>query len=339
MYRLVDDMSPKNHKQKVIIIGTLQLKQLFAFIDPVLTHPRTTLQTSNFYSALSLSPNFPTINLSVFIDCLSFLFESSPPPSPSPNPTTESLDQGESNSPRPSQPPQEQQERTLDSSLPIKAAKVFIQSWFGRGPRVIVMIAGGAGSGKTTTAFSLANRMGIPNVIGTDQLRNALRSHSSPSLCPLLFRSTYELGTQNDVEKLVEGYEQQGELLYPAIRHTICSSDKSIILEGVGLTPKVIKKLISELRQEKKNIHCFPFIISVPESEHRKRLMIRGSPPSSRGETTPCQNKYVQHFENIKTISDYITRERNEEFPLITETNDGSFPMHIHILRQLTLST
>jgi 2-phosphoglycerate kinase len=56
---------------------------------------------------------------------------------------------------------------------------------------VVVLIGGAAGVGKSAVASELGYRLGIPRIVSSDPVRQALRSLISPELSPVLHASTY----------------------------------------------------------------------------------------------------------------------------------------------------
>ncbi len=60
---------------------------------------------------------------------------------------------------------------------------------------VAVLLAGTSGTGKSTLAGLLAARLGITTVLSTDNIRHMLRSFAAEDQNPLLWASTYQVGT------------------------------------------------------------------------------------------------------------------------------------------------
>ena len=60
---------------------------------------------------------------------------------------------------------------------------------------MIVLLAGTSGTGKSTLAALLAARLGITTLLSTDSIRHMLRSFHSREEAPLLYASTYQVGS------------------------------------------------------------------------------------------------------------------------------------------------
>jgi len=56
---------------------------------------------------------------------------------------------------------------------------------------LVIAIGGTAAAGKSTLAVELAHRLGITNVVGSDSIREIMRTMFSDDLLPLLHRSSY----------------------------------------------------------------------------------------------------------------------------------------------------
>ena len=59
---------------------------------------------------------------------------------------------------------------------------------------IIILIVGTTGIGKSTIALSLAHRLSIHSLIGTDSIRELMRKVLSNDLIPELHQSSYEAG-------------------------------------------------------------------------------------------------------------------------------------------------
>jgi 2-phosphoglycerate kinase len=88
---------------------------------------------------------------------------------------------------------------------------------------------------------------------------------------------------------------------------------ESVVVEGVHLTSEFIKTLM------KKNKFVLPFMVYISKAEkHKERFAVR-----SKLMTLDAKyNKYVEYFENIRTIQNYIVKKADENlFPKIDNNN------------------
>lgn len=88
---------------------------------------------------------------------------------------------------------------------------------------------------------------------------------------------------------------------------------ESVVVEGVHLTVEFIKTLLVKFK------YTLPFIVYISKAEkHKERFAVR-----SKLMTLDAKyNKYVEYFENIRTIQNYIVKKADEcSFPKIDNNN------------------
>ena len=172
------------------------------------------------------------------------------------------------------------------------------------GRPLVLLIGGTAGSGKSTTATDIANRLEIVRTQSTDMLREVMRLMIPQRLLPVLHTSSFEAwkclpgvdatGRCTD-EQLADGFHAQAELLSVACEGVVQRALRervSLILEGVHAHPGFLDK--SGLSLEHDSL-VVPIMLAVPDrNELRKR--IRG-----RGAETPQRRaaRYLEHFDAI----------------------------------------
>jgi 2-phosphoglycerate kinase len=85
---------------------------------------------------------------------------------------------------------------------------------------LIVLLGGTSGTGKSTVASLLASRFGISTVLSSDSVRHVMRNFMSTEECPILFASTYEVGSKMKFEedvpekkRTVIGFTEQAQLI------------------------------------------------------------------------------------------------------------------------------
>lgn len=172
---------------------------------------------------------------------------------------------------------------------------------------VTILIGGAAGVGKSTVAAELARRLGIRRVIGTDIIREILRSRAPDTSC--LQESTFELAdqmTEEDVlkgkgyrEQVVLGFLKQCRAMNGGIQAVLRRGETEgikLVLHGANIVPSL---LAPELRQE--GVHRIPFILSLKDEElHVQRFQRRGS------ETRRAADRYIAHIREIRHIQDAL---------------------------------
>jgi len=121
---------------------------------------------------------------------------------------------------------------------------------------LILLIGGASGSGKSTVATALANRLGIVRTQSTDMLREVMRMMVPKQLLPILHESSFNAGkvlpaenfiaTDDPDNILIAGYRTQAELLSVPCEAVINRSLKeqvSLLLEGVHVNSALIDKI------------------------------------------------------------------------------------------------
>lgn len=172
------------------------------------------------------------------------------------------------------------------------------------GRPLVLLIGGTAGSGKSTTATDIANRLEIVRTQSTDMLREVMRLMIPKRLLPVLHTSSFDAwkclpGADASVkctdEQLADGFHAQAELLSVACEGVVQRALRervSLILEGVHAHPGFLDK--SGLSSDHDSL-VVPLMLAVRDrDELRKR--IRG-----RGAETPQRRaaRYLEHFDAI----------------------------------------
>lgn len=141
---------------------------------------------------------------------------------------------------------------------------------------LVIFIYGVPGTRKSSTAIQLASRLGIKVVIGTDQIRDALKPYIDD---PFLMGSTHnrwKIIGQRTPENIIKGYLTQSEIVRTAVLEVLKlakNRGENIIMEGVHLFPD----LYSELQNNQKIIF-FHFLLSAEnESAHQKNINLKVS--------------------------------------------------------------
>lgn len=172
---------------------------------------------------------------------------------------------------------------------------------------IIILIGGASGVGSSTTAFQVAQRLGIRNVIGTDMLREVMRKVLSRELLPTLYESSFlawrAMRTSvftNEREKIISGFEDQMRFVSVAIEAIMERAIRegiSIIIEGIHVVPGFIKE------EYLKKPYVFMFTLKMDDPErHKERFILR----SQETYLKRPADYYLGHFNEIRIIHDYI---------------------------------
>ena len=131
---------------------------------------------------------------------------------------------------------------------------------------VVILINGAPGSGKTTLAFKLADKLSIDQVIQTDTLKLFFRinNHSPISLIPS--HEVWKLFGKKTSENIIKSFNIHTisfeRFLLKAVNLTQ-EEGKDIIIEGVHATPKLFNSITYKNK--------IGFFLDVSEKELIKR--------------------------------------------------------------------
>ena len=170
---------------------------------------------------------------------------------------------------------------------------------------LVVLIGGSTGVGKSTIATQLAARLGITRVVGTDAIREVMRSIFNELMLPTLHTSSFEADTAvrgplpRSSDPVIAGFEEQVRAVSVGIdaliqRAVLESTDT--IIEGAHLVPGYI----SEAWQSKAVV--VPLVITVEDEDlHRSHFYLRGQDSATRN-----VDRYLTAFGNIRKVQRYI---------------------------------
>lgn len=191
------------------------------------------------------------------------------------------------------------------------------------GQTLLILIGGTPGSGKSTIANSLANRLNIVRTQSTDMLREVMRMMLPKNLLPILHTSSFnvssvmtEFARHQPGELLITGYQRQCELLRvpcEAVVNRAVNERVSMILEGVHVDPFLMKQL-----DDMGELITIPIMLGVlkPKSLRNRIRGRTGQAPQRRSE------RYLEHFNSIWQLQSYMLSEAdNEGIPIITNND------------------
>jgi len=199
------------------------------------------------------------------------------------------------------------------------------------GRELIFLIGGTAGSGKSSTANTLANRLEIVHTQSTDMLREIMRTMIPERLMPVLHQSSFnawkafpEQRTNDDEvpeSLLIQGYRSQADLLSLAIEAVVKRATRehvSLVLEGVHLHPALTEKLQAET-----DAVVIPVMLGLLKRKHlQQRIKARSTNVPDRG-----TEHYLQYFDEIWRLQTYLLSEadHNNMHIAVNESRDKTF--------------
>lgn len=192
---------------------------------------------------------------------------------------------------------------------------------------VIVLIGGAPGVGKSTIAAELGYRLGIPRMVSTDAVRQALRSLISPELSPLLHESSYtawraellppeRVDAQPEPVRVIRGFRAQIQQLATAVTAIIERSlheNMALVMEGIHLVPG-----LSPRSQFEGALVVELMLMVEDEDSHRNHFGLRERQTNDRRE----QDIYLDHFREIRILQEYLLdRAVTERVPVVDATD------------------
>ncbi|CUV07015.1 unnamed protein product [Cryptosporidium hominis] len=193
----------------------------------------------------------------------------------------------------------------------------------------IILIAGTSGSGKSTISSYLASFLRVKCVISTDTIRHVLRSTEKYKHNKALNCSTYEVHkytTTQQTQKYKDQYSESSivlgyliqssiieDYIYEIIKNFV-NKEKSIILEGVHITPSLFERIQSLANLENANLSTFLIYIQ-DIGEHIQRFQQR-----SKG---ILNSKYHNNIDNIREIQSYLVKTIGK-LPSVTSIDNTS---------------
>eukprot|EP00803_Ostreobium_quekettii_P006004 evm.model.scf_1108.1 EVM.evm.TU.scf_1108.1 scf_1108:8584-14072(+) len=202
---------------------------------------------------------------------------------------------------------------------------------------VTVLLCGTSGTGKSTLASLLANRLGITTVISTDSVRSMLRSFNDSCL---LAASTYEAGDYFDAERTigleglsdsqraVKGYKAQSEMVMEHLGRLIAECEgrnESLLCEGVHLSLNFVIRLM------RSHPSIVPILVYISnEEKHRERFACWLN-------TALCSCRCVKRMAKGEKMLDAATNTAkavNAEFSAVKDTMAWRGKAMLELIRQ-----
>lgn len=192
---------------------------------------------------------------------------------------------------------------------------------------VVVLIGGAPGVGKSTVASELGYRLGIPRMVSTDAVRQALRSLISPELSPLLHESSYtawraellppeRVDAKPEPVRVIRGFRAQIQQLATAITAIIernLHENMSLVMEGIHLVPG-----LSPQRDFEGAMVVELMLMVEDEDSHRDHFGLR----ERQTHDTRDQDIYLEHFREIRILQEYLLERAQEERVPVVDASD-----------------
>lgn len=168
---------------------------------------------------------------------------------------------------------------------------------------IFILIGGGPGVGKSSISSEVGHRLGIERVIGSDTVREIMRSIISHDLIPTLHESSFtasdKLRTPFVSNKLIYAFEQQVSLASEGIVAVMNRGRKeglNMVINGVHVVPGFIKYASNE---KPKNL--FQYVLHVPDLEQHIQHFYSREEGSLRD-----PHRYIDKIDRIREIQDYV---------------------------------
>ncbi len=191
---------------------------------------------------------------------------------------------------------------------------------------LIILIGGAPGVGKSALASALAYRLGVPRIVSTDAIRQALRSLISRELSPELHTSSFTAWRTELLpsetpkprrKRVVRGFQRQVQQLTAPLEAIISRSVEegtSLVMEGIHLVPgfTTLERFAGATVVE--------LVLNVSDPElHQSYFGAREVQTDNRRR----REHYLEHFDEIRIIQDFCAAQAKAEGVPVLEA--GSF--------------
>lgn len=192
---------------------------------------------------------------------------------------------------------------------------------------LVLLIGGAAGVGKSALASEIGYRLGIPRIVSTDSVRQALRSLIGPELSPVLHSSSYDAwlaellpaeraNARPKRKRVIRGFQAQVQQLATALSAIVernVSESTSIVMEGIHLVPGIGSIPTIE------GATVVQLLLVVDDADlHRHHFDLREGRTRSRR----AKQGYLDHFKEIRILQDFIREQGEHEGVPVVEAAD-----------------
>ncbi len=189
---------------------------------------------------------------------------------------------------------------------------------------LLLLIGGAPGSGKSTIATAVANRLGVVRTQSTDMLREVMRITIPEKISPALHTSTFKAGKAIDVpeadvntdERLLYGFQIQSKMVEVACEAVIqraFNENVSMIMEGVHVRPSLLDRIDS-----REDTVVVPVCLAVLDKKRLKRF-IKGRSSENKQRRA---KRYLQNLDEIWHLQTVLLSEADNEDIEILDNHD-----------------
>jgi len=187
---------------------------------------------------------------------------------------------------------------------------------------ILILLAGATGTGKSSLALELGVRLGVPLVVSTDMIREAMRTVLSPDLVPGLhdhsFRGMIQGGSSlsDPRERVLAGFHQQSAQVTVGVRGVIRRAMREgthIIIEGTHLQPPFEQYMPPGAQA----VHAGVMLAVPSKREHRARFPARAARQKLRDASA-----YLEAFQSVRWIHDDLLSQAEDADVLVLPTGN-----------------
>jgi 2-phosphoglycerate kinase len=177
---------------------------------------------------------------------------------------------------------------------------------------LIVLLGGTTGTGKSTVAHMLANRLGITRVISTDAIRQVMRACFTREVMPAVHYSAFEAadaveppdeGGAEETDADLAGFARQVEGVgtgVAAIVERAIAERTSTVIEGIHVVPGSL-----DVELSRRCVAVEALLVVEDEEVHRGHF-------TARGADRPAQ-RYLESFDRIRKLQAHLLERAHAE--------------------------